>query len=71
VSGQRLGPRKLRALTRIIGQTVTKAAVWSHVQSGRIAHFTVADGRIGRIDRVTGEWSIDPEPGRGTNDETR
>lgn len=54
-----LGPRKLAALSRLTGETIVVALVWSHVESGRYVRFATAAQRWGQLDRHTGAWSWD------------
>ncbi len=55
MSGQRLGPRKIRRIERATGLWIVKAVVWSHVECGRWAWLTLADGRTASFDRHTGQ----------------
>lgn len=56
VSANHLGPRKVRALSRITGMDVVRASVWSHSESGRWAHLRTADGRCWWYDRKEDRW---------------
>jgi hypothetical protein len=57
MSANSLGPRKLAAIARLTGMDVVRASVWSHVDSGRMAHIRTRDGRCWWLDRQTGDWS--------------
>lgn len=48
-----LGARKVRAIAEATGLDVVRASVWSHNDSGRLAHLRTADGRCWWYDRHT------------------